>query len=158
MKKIIIVLLAIISLMLWGCGWNKVCVKERKSNSYNLGEEKITVVGAEMIQKTFSTTQCISTRYEPTGLNLFLLKRKTEIVDTVPYDETVEKELLYAGRQGDTLHITYREYTGSGLARTPFFQQAYYDLKTSNEIVFQNWVIKIIDANNQQIKFKVVKE
>jgi len=111
-----------------------------------------------MAQTTFSTTQCLSTRYEPTGLNLSLLKRKPEVIDTIPYDETVEKELFYAGREGNILHITYREYTGSGLARTPFFQNLYYDLNTSNKIVFKNWLILVIDANNQQIRFKVVKE
>jgi hypothetical protein len=68
------------------------------------------------------------------------------------------KELLYSGREGDVLHITYREYSVRGLARTPFFQQVYYDLKNSHEIVFQDWVLQVLDANNQQIKFKVVNE
>jgi hypothetical protein len=45
-----------------------------------------------------------------------------------------------------------------GLTRTPFFQHVYYDLKTSDTIVFQDWVLKVLDTNNQNIRFKVVKE
>jgi hypothetical protein len=83
------------------------------------------------------------------------------------WEPLTDKELIYSGREGDVLHITYREYyqwrdykTGlvSSYARTPFFQHVYYDLKTSHEIVFKDWVLQVLDANNQQIKFRVVKE
>lgn len=159
MKRIITVgLLAVMSTVLVGCGWNKVCLEERRGTSVNVGEEKSTVVGAEMVQTTFSTIQCVSTRYDPTGLNLTLLKREPVIINNPPYDEKTERELLYAGRQGNVLHITYREYTLRGLARTPFFQNLYYDLNTSDTIVFQGWIIKVLDANNQHIRFKVIKE
>jgi hypothetical protein len=159
MKRIITVgLLVVMSLAFFGCGWNKVCLEERKSTSFNVGEEKTTVVGAEMVQTTFSITQCVSTRYEPTGLNLTLFKREPMVIRDEPIQESVERELLYAGRQGNILHITYREYTLRGMARTPFFQNLYYDLNTSDTIVFQNWIIKVLDANNQHIRFKVVNE
>jgi hypothetical protein len=127
------------------CGWNHLCVKPR---SYNLGEEKIAPVGSEMVQDG-----CFVYQWEPTGLNKHLWQRKS-------YEEVgnvLERELLYAGREGSVLHVTYREYV-SNYARQPFFQQLFYDLKTSDKIVFQDWVIQVTDANNQEIKFKVVKE
>lgn len=34
----------------------------------------------------------------------------------------------------------------------------YYDIGKSDAIVFQDWVIKVIDSSNERIKFKVVKE
>jgi hypothetical protein len=78
-----------------------------------------------------------------------------------------DKELIYSGRESDVLHITYREYyqwrdhkTGSvsSYARTPFFQQVFYDLMKSDMIVFEVWELQVLDANNQHIKFNVVKE
>lgn len=176
MKRLsITALVFVLLLLIVGCGWNKVCLKERKSTSYNLGEGKITIVGAEMVQTTsygyilekrgsftfMPISNCIITRYEPTGLNLTLLNRKPEVIDDSQIDETlvsIGRELLYAGREGNILHLTYREYTFNGMARTPFFQNLYYDLKTSNTIMFQNWSILVLDANNQQIRFKVIKE
>jgi len=154
----IIFIVFVLSLVIGSCGWKTSCLEYRKNTSVVIGQEKTAVVGAEMVQKTFSTIQCIKTRYEPTGLNLTLFKREPVIVDDIPYDETVEKELLYAGIERNVLHITYREYTVKGMARTPFFQNLYYDLSISDKIVFQDWLIQVIDANNQKIVFKVINE
>ena len=148
----------LLALLINSCGWKTSCLEYHKNTSFVIGQEKTAVVGAEMVQKTYSTIQCIKTRYEPTGLNLMLFKREPVLVDNIPYDETVEKELLYAGRENNTLHITYREYTVRGMARSPFFQNLYYDLSVSNKIVFQDWSIQVIDANNQKIVFKVIDE
>lgn len=158
MLRIRIGIIFVLALLIGSCGWNTSCLEYRKNTSFVIGQEKTAVVGAEMVQKTFSTIQCIKTRYEPTGLNLMLFKREPVIVDNIPYDETVEKELLYSGRERNTLHITYREYTVRGMARTPFFQNLYYDLSVSDKIVFQDWLIQVIDANNQKIVFKVINE
>lgn len=150
-------LVIVLLLPLVACGWNHVCTKTR---SYNLGEEKIVSVGSEMVQDG-----CFASRWDPTGLHKILWKRSSQNDET--YEPLIDKELLYAGREGDILHISYREYfryrdyqngVEGSFARTPFFQQVYYDLKLSDSIVFQDWVIQVIDANNQSIKFKVVKE
>jgi hypothetical protein len=141
-------LMFILLLPLVACGWNHQCTKSR---SYNIGEEKMVTVGTEMVQ-----TGCFAAQWNPAGLNRDILNRNSYNDDY--FEPLTDKELLYAGREGDVLHITYREYSVNGNARTPFFQQVYYDLKTSDEIVFQDWVIKVLDANNKQIRFKVVKE
>jgi len=146
-------LMFILLLPLVACGWNHQCIKPR---SYNLEEEKITAVGSEMVQDG-----CFAYRWEPTGIISRSLR--------TPYDEVgerlLDRELLYAGREGNVLHITYREYSTqviggqiANYARQPFFQQLFYDLKKSDKIVFQDWVIQVLDANNQQIRFKVVEE
>ncbi len=137
------------------CGWNNPCVKSR---TYNIGEERRVTIGSEMVQ-----IGCFASMWEPTGLNKTLWQRKPyEDPDFKPY---TEKELLYSGRENDILHITYREYYLNfqegkpvSFAREPFFQHVYYDLKTSDEIVFQDWVIKVLNANNKEISFKVIKE
>ncbi len=142
-------LLFVLLLPLVSCGWNHLCTR---STSYNLGEEKATVVGSEMVQ-----IGCFAAKWDPRGLNQALLKRCSQNDDS--FVPCVEKELIYSGREGDILHITYREYTQRGsYARTPFFQQVYYDLKKSDKIMFQDWVLRVIDANNELIRFKVVNE
>lgn len=150
------IILIVFCLIVVSCGWQTSCLENRKNTSISIGEEKKVVVGAAMIQKTFSTISCIKTLYEPTGLNLILFKREPVTINNIPYDETVEKELLYAGKEKDVLHITYREYTFTGMARTPFFQNLYYDLSGSNVIVFQDWKISVSEANNQYIVFSVI--
>ena len=152
MKRQLIVLTFLFSIV--SCGWNHLCVKPR---SYILGEEKIAAVGSEMVQ-----AGCFMYRWEPTGLNKDLWQRQAY---DEPSEPLIDRELLYAGREDNVLHITYREYSTQvvggqivNYARQPFFQQLFYDLKTSDKIVFQDWVIQVIDANNQQIKFKVIKE
>jgi len=148
MKKMFLVIILLLPII--SCGWNHVCTK---TGSYNIGEEKTAVVGAEIVQ--IIQGGCLAYRWEPTGPINKLLNRSSYNDDY--FNPPIDKELIYAGRAGDTLHLTYREYTINGLARTPFFQQVYYDLKTSNEIIFQDWIIQVIDANNQQIRFKVIK-
>ena len=154
MKRQLLLLIFLFTIV--SCGWNNPCVKSR---SYNIGEEKRVTIGSEMVQ-----TGCFAAMWEPTGLNKTLWQRKPyEDPDYKPY---TEKELLYSGRENDILHITYREYFNftagqqiqTSLAREPFFQHVYYDLKTSDEIVFQDWVIKVLNANNKEISFKVIKE
>jgi hypothetical protein len=107
---------------------------------------------------------CFAERWLPTGLNKSLNRSP---YDDVYFEPWIDKELLYAGREGDILHITYREYyllfdykTGKVIshARPAFYQQVYYDLKKSDAVVFQDWVLQVLDANNQQIRFKVIKE
>ena len=151
---VLVLLLPIIA-----CGWNNLCTK---TTSYNLEKEKIATVGSEIVQ-----TGCFTARWEPTGLTKYLWQRKA--YDETHFEQWLDKELLYAGREGDVLHITYREYSNEGgwttsvnkdsIAKPAFLQQVfYYDLKKSDVVMFQNWVIKVLDANNERIKFKVVKE
>lgn len=147
--------LFVLLLTIVACGWNHPCTK---TMSYNHGEEKVAAVGSEMVQ-----VGCFAARWEPKGLTKILFMRSAYNDDG--FEPLIDKELLYAGRAGDILHITYREYstrvTSDGrvgnFARPPFFQQVYYDLNKSDKIVFQDWVIKVLDASNEQIRFTVIK-
>lgn len=146
MKRIIVGFLAVAFLS--GCGWYRNC---NDSRSYKLGEEITSTVGSPIIQ-----TGCYSASYEPRGLN----QRQPQKDEY--FTPLLESELIYSGREGNTLHVTYREYTFNQsydqIARSPFFQQLYYDLGASKSIVFQDWIIDVIESTNQHIKFKVVKE
>jgi hypothetical protein len=69
----------------------------------------------------------------------------------------VRKELIYAGKSGTTVEISYREFRG-GLAAPAFYQNLKYDLSESKSITFQNFQIEIINASNQSITYKVLRD
>ena len=146
MRKILILILLLP--LLASCGWSAHCTKR---TTYNLAEEKEAVVGAEMVQ-----TGCFSVLYEPTGLNRGLWNKKDQ--EDITIAPMPEKELIYSGRAGDILHITYREYMHRNYIKPAFTQHVQYDLKTSDMVYFKDWAIKVLDANNQMIRFKVVKD
>ncbi|MDD4592776.1 MAG: hypothetical protein PHG06_20480 [Parabacteroides sp.] len=138
-----------------GCGWKTTCTKTR---SYELGEVRMATVGSNLVQ-----SGCFASRYDPLGLNLVLWNRSSQ--NDNDFLPVIDKELIYSGREGNVLHISYREfyityngpYMGS-YARTPFFQQVYYDLNKSNLIIFKDWVIHVLEADNAKIRFKVLNE
>jgi hypothetical protein len=68
---------------------------------------------------------------------------------------TFKEELLYSGKSGSEIKLTYREYL-DGLARSSFYQDLQYDLEESKEIAFKHYKIEVIDANNSKITFKVL--
>ena len=119
------------------------------------------MVGSEMVQ-----TGCFSARAEPTGINRVVRGPQTQ-EGGYYFRPVVENELLYSGRAGDILHVTYREYNvrsdgymigAASYARPAYAQQVQYDLRISDVIVFQQWVIRVLDADNQMIRFMVIKE
>jgi hypothetical protein len=69
----------------------------------------------------------------------------------------LRRELLYSGRSGSTVEITYREFRG-GMAAQPFYQNLKYDLSASSQIRFQNFAIDVIAADNQSIRYKIVSD
>jgi len=69
----------------------------------------------------------------------------------------IRHELLYAGRSGSTIEINYREFRG-GYAAAPFFQTVKYDLAESNTVRFRRFVIDVMSADNQHIKYRIVSD
>lgn len=70
------------------------------------------------------------------------------------YGRTFRQELIYLGRSGDELSFKYREYSGS-LARPAFSADLKYDLSESQTIGYRGARIKIIEAGNQLLKYRV---
>lgn len=69
----------------------------------------------------------------------------------------VRKELIYAGKSGNTVEVNYREFRG-GLAAPAFFQSLKYDLGESKIVRFQRFRIEIIHADNQTITYKLLSD
>lgn len=66
-----------------------------------------------------------------------------------------QQTLIYNGRVGNRIKIGYREFAG-GMARAPFSNEVEYDLNDSMEITYRGARLRILDANNQQIRYVVL--
>jgi len=114
------------------------------SKSYKLDAVIETTVGNPMVtteDQEVKRGQWIGVLRSPSGYEEILTKFK--------------KELIYSGKSGDTVNISYREY-GDDYARPAFAQELKYDLKSSKEIRFQNYRFSVLSADNSSIKFKVL--
>lgn len=66
-----------------------------------------------------------------------------------------QQTLIYNGKVGDKINIGYREFS-SDTARPAFNNDVEYDLSQSKQIGYKGALIDILEANNQQIKYRVV--
>ena len=70
------------------------------------------------------------------------------------------QQLIYNGKAGNVINITYREYSidaGNKYLRNDFTEKLQYDISESNLISFRSLKIEIIEANSNEIKFKVLE-
>lgn len=70
--------------------------------------------------------------------------------------DNFSKQLIYNGKAGNSIKFTYREFVND-LARPSFTQELQYDLSESNIIGFKGMRIEVINANNTNIRYKVIK-
>jgi|TARA_R110002110_G_scaffold394957_2_gene609258 hypothetical protein len=77
---------------------------------------------------------------------------------TIPIlsEDSFQQTLIYSGKVGDVLKIGYREYSGS-VARPAFNNDVEYDLNQSKFIAYKGAQIEVLEANNQLIRYKVVR-
>lgn len=65
------------------------------------------------------------------------------------------KELVYNGKDANSIKLMYREYSGS-IARPAFYQDLKYDLSESNIIGFRGVSMQVLSATNSKIEFIVL--
>jgi hypothetical protein len=79
----------------------------------------------------------------------------------------IRKELYYRGIAQNVINISYREFRvnpgGRGIppgtyARPDFNQELKYDISKSKTITFQDVRIEVESADQEKIRFKVIKE
>lgn len=98
---------------------------------------------------------CIFTVYNmnvdcKTGLNFE--KKNWSTASANSFQQT----LIYNGKVGNKINVGYREFSND-LARPAFNNEVEYDLKESRDIGYKGALLNIIDANNQMIKYKVIR-
>ena len=67
-----------------------------------------------------------------------------------------QQTLIYSGRVGNKINIGYREFS-SNLARPAFNNNVEYDLSTSNVIGYKGAQIEVLSADNNSIKYRVIR-
>lgn len=69
----------------------------------------------------------------------------------------VNFELIYSGVTKDSIRLLYREYTQDNLVRPAFSQDLVYE-RDSSTIRFRNILVKVLQANGEQIRFAVIED
>lgn len=70
--------------------------------------------------------------------------------------DSFQQTLIYNGKVGNKINIGYREFS-SDLARPAFNNDVEYDLSQSKQIGYKGALLDVLDADNQQIKYKVIR-
>lgn len=65
-----------------------------------------------------------------------------------------QQTLIYNGRVGNRIKIGYRESSGD-VARPAFSNEVEYDLSTSSDIAYRGAKLRILEADNQKIRYVV---
>jgi len=76
--------------------------------------------------------------------------------DKVITNDSFRRTLIYSGRVGNKLKISYREFSNN-MARSAFSSEVEYDLGESSIIGYAGARIKVISATNTEIKYEVIK-
>lgn len=79
-------------------------------------------------------------------------KRKISVAS----DNSFQQTLIYSGKVGSKINVGYREFS-SNVARPAFNNDVEYDLNESRTIGYKGALLEVIDANNQSITYKVLR-
>jgi len=71
-------------------------------------------------------------------------------------DNSFQQTLIYSGKVGNKINVGYREFS-SNLARPAFNNDVEYDLNQSKQIGYKGALLEVVDANNQNITYKVLR-
>ncbi len=80
-------------------------------------------------------------------------ERRTKTVWTV---DSFQQTLIYSGKIGDKINISYREFINNR-ARPAFNNEVEYDLSESNVIGYKGARIEILEATNELIRYRVLR-
>jgi hypothetical protein len=88
-------------------------------------------------------------------------KRLFEKIPDIPDERSglnnFKAELIYNGISKNTIKISYREFI-KDMARPAFYQELNYDLDQSNIIQFKTLKIRVLHADNSEIKFIIIDD
>ncbi len=72
---------------------------------------------------------------------------------------SLRQEIIYSGRQGDTVSFAYKEYAGEGgnYSSQPLFAESFaLNLKQYSIVSYKDIYMKVIEANEKSIRFMVI--
>lgn len=137
------------SVALTGCA--STVLESKPFKTYTIGSTITSNVGMPFLSAQTGTVKkvkhWVGIAYSPDGWQ----------VDEVYSPDFVKKELVYSGKSGSTIEISYREYR-SGLAAPAFFQSVRYDLDESTTVGFQNFQFEVHSASNSAITVTILRD
>ena len=136
-------------ILLGACGTMDTRVENLKN--YSINSVKQTILGSSMLSHKVAT---VIEGKEWVG---FLYSKDGWKHSKIYTEDSFKEELIYTGRSGNTIHISYREYK-QDFARPAFFQELRYDMGQSTKVVFKQYKLKIIEATNEYIQFIVLRD
>jgi hypothetical protein len=148
-KRRQLVLALISALFLGGCATTT--LESKTFKSYTVGRPATATIGEPFLIDQDGTVEKVKT-----WVGILNSPNGWKVEDRYSVD-FVRKELIYAGKSGSTVDISYREFRG-GLAAPAFFQSVKYDLTESPIVRFQRFQIQIDDASNQSITYCILKD
>ncbi|MFH7326664.1 hypothetical protein [Desulfurivibrio sp. C05AmB] len=134
---------------LFGCATTS--LEKKTFKSYSVGSEASATIG-----EAFLVDQSGSVEKVKTWVGVLNSPDGWKVEERYSQD-FVRKELIYSGKSGNTIEVSYREFRG-GFAAPAFFQNLKYDLAESSIIRFQRFLIEVIHADNQTIRYKILND
>ena len=150
--KMFLLVLAIPFVLLMGCG-PQITTERYQLRSYKINSVQQANVGSQILSfsdiniKRVTSKTWVGFLFAPDGWK----------IDESVTDNSMKEQLIYTGRSGDTINVSYREYI-KNMARPAFFHDLKYDLSESDVIVFRRWRIRVLEANNEFMRFTVLEE
>jgi len=71
---------------------------------------------------------------------------------------TFEQQLIYGGKTGTIVHVSYREMRYAPHAAPDFTQELHYDLAESSVIAFRDMRLEVVDVTAEKIVARVLKD
>lgn len=110
-------------------------------------------IQALSLDKVSDKELCVVTTFGGTACYQGDYRRATKISE---HGTSFQQTLLYSGRVGDKLKISYREFSNN-LARPAYNNEVEYDFSTSKIIGYKGASIEVISADNTSITYKVIR-
>lgn len=127
--------------------------KDKNSGSFS-GNSKMYTTITVRIKRGSGDTCFIGDAFQMCpnpSVKLEYTKAQATVLSVSDFQQT----LYYNGKVGNKIKIGYREFSGD-IARPAFSNEAEYDLSESDVIGYKGATLKIIEADNIQIKYKVL--
>jgi hypothetical protein len=80
-----------------------------------------------------------------------------ERAEPQPLEGSFEFEILYTGKDGETVTMTYREYL-DGMQRADYSQDLSYNIAEQDTIRFRSIQIQVKEATNSSIRYKIIED
>ena len=108
---------------------------------------------ALMLGRSDGAELCVVTVFNATTCYTGDFERKSRASER---SASFQQTLIYSGRVGDKINISYREFSSS-LARPAFANDVEYDLSASNILGYKGAQLEVIKADNTSITYRVLK-